>query len=153
MVSDHLSIPDHDEDDIVGTQDTPSHTIGGSTGGHDSSLDPGRDSAELSARDPLSRPASVVAGGLSRSTSITGGGSVELDGGGSSSTGGGGDSVVVTAAAIAMGGGRGGVEGKRMEVEQEFLGRWVDLLSGHGDLVRCFILRANARLGLNSAPR
>lgn len=157
VISDHLSIPDHDEDDIAGTQDTPSHIAGGSTGGHDSGLAPGQDSAELSSRGtrcdhPLSRSASITRGGYSRSASITGGGSVGPDGGGSSGTGGGGDSVVVTAAATTMGGGRGATEGKRMEVEQEFLGRWIDLLSGHGDLVRCFIIpTTNSRLGLNSA--
>ena len=64
-------------------------------------------------------------------------GSVGADG--CSSTGTGGDSVVVTAAATTMGGGGGrGAEGKRVEVEQEFLGRWIDVLSGHGDLVRCW---------------
>ena len=60
-------------------------------------------------------------------------GSVGADG--CSSTGTGGDSVVVTTAATAMGGGRG-AESKRMETEQEFFGRWLDFLSGHGDLVR-----------------
>lgn len=51
-----------------------------------------------------------------------------------------GDNVAVTTTAV-ISGGRGG-HSKSTEIGQEVLGRWFDILSGHGDLVRPTVLAA-----------
>lgn len=119
------STPEQEEDDSVNCGDTGDHssqTLNGTCsalGGADGGAAPG-DSAT----------------GQPRVWGVSGSG--QMASGGGSGGGGDGERPANRAGGAPSGvvGGRGGHQIKLLEVGQEVLGGWLDLLAGHGDLVR-----------------
>lgn len=110
IISDQPSVQDqdHGHDDDEGVADNPNHAGGGDGNG---------------IGDGPSTVPEVPAVDLSTATRGGGGSNIPVATAPSVMTGGG-------------GGGKGGRVGEPVEVGPEVLGRWFDLLSGYGDLVR-----------------
>ena len=131
VVGDQLSVHDHDHDRDNEHEHAHDHGHGhddhdgavdaqDNDKGNDDSLVPTPDAAAVVEAPPAARGGAGVGGGHSPAAAAL---SIVAGVGGG---GGGGGS----------GGGRGRKEVGKVEVGPEVLGRWLDLLSGYGDLVR-----------------
>lgn len=118
MFSDHPSNPEYEDDDGIDVQDHWSHAVSGSAG-------VGGDGLVAADATESTTSHGALGGTAARPTTTAGGGGA---------SGGAADSVGIATTAMPTGCGTG-VQDQWMDVSQEFLARWLDLLSGHGDLV------------------